>query len=208
MFLVIFIAGMGNVVQAKNPDRQLTKQIKKKAAKQARKEAKRFQRKKWFVAPGALPMDKQIQKSWELQYMEDENGYPLYIVATGNSVAETQSAAKLQAMELAKLELAGLVQTNVAALIENSIANSQLNNEEAASVTKTVAASKNIIAQEIGRVITMFEIYKKINKNVEASVRIGYNTEIAMETAKKTIRKKLEEETEILHDKLDKLLDF
>jgi hypothetical protein len=208
MFLVIFIAGMGNVVQAKNPDRKLTKQIKKKAAKQARKEAKRFKRKDWYVAPGALPMDKQIQKAWELQYMEDEDGYPLYIVATGNSVAETQSAAKLQAMELAKLELAGLVQTNVAALIENSVANSQLNNEEAASVTKTVAASKNIIAQEIGRVITMFEIYKKINKNVEASVRIGYNTDIAMETAKKAIRKKLEEETEILHDKLDKLLDF
>ena len=180
MFLVIFIAGMGNIVQAKNPDRQLSKQIKKKAAKQARKEAKRFKRKDWYVSPGALPMDKQIEKAWELQYMEDEDGYPLYIVATGNSVAETQSAAKLQAMELAKLELAGLVQTNVAALIENSVANSQLNNEEAASVTKTVAASKNIIAQEIGRVITMFEIYKKINKNVEASVRIGYNTEIAM----------------------------
>ena len=208
MFLVIFIAGMGNVVQAKNPDRQLSKEIKKKAAKQARKEAKKFKRGHWYVAPGALPMDKQIEKSWELQYMEDEDGYPLYIVATGNSVAETQSAAKLQAMELAKLELAGLVQTNVAALIENSVANSQLNNEEAASVTKTVAASKNIIAQEIGRVITMFEIYKKINKNVEASVRVGYNTDIAMETAKKTIRKKLEEETEILHDKLDKLLDF
>ena len=199
MFLVIFIAGIGNVVQAKNPDRKLSKEIKKKAAKQARKEAKKFKRGHWYVAPGALPMDKQIEKSWELQYMEDEDGYPLYIVATGNSVAETQSAAKLQAMELAKLELAGLVQTNVAALIENSVANSQLNNEEAASVTKTVAASKNIIAQEIGRVITMFEIYKKINKNVEAS---------AMETAKKTIRKKLEEETEILHDKLDKLLDF
>jgi hypothetical protein len=208
MFLVIFIAGMGNVVQAKNPDRKLTREIKKKAVKHARKEAKSFKRKKWYVAPGALPMDKQIEKAWELQYMEDEHGYPLYIVATGNSVAETQSAAKLQAMELAKLELAGLVQTNVAALIENSVANSQLNNEEAASVTKTVAASKNIIAQEIGRVITMFEIYKKIDKNVEASVRIGYNTEIAIETAKKAIRKKLEEETEILHDKLDKLLDF
>ena len=208
MVLVIFIAGMGNAVQAKNPDRQLSRQIKKKAAKQARKEARRFKKQDWYVAPGALPMDKQIEKSWELQYMEDEDGYPLYIVATGNSVAETQSAAKLQAMELAKLELAGLVQTNVAALIENSIANQQLNNEEAASVTKTVAASKNIIAQEIGRVITMFEIYKKINKNVESSVRIGYNTDLAIETAKKTIRKKLEEETEILHDKLDKLLDF
>ncbi len=213
LFIIIFLLGVfitsfNTPVVADKVDRQLKREIKKKAVKYARKEARKFRRKGWYVAPGALPMDKQVEKSWELQYMEDEDGYPLYIVATGNSVAETQSAAKLQAMELAKLELAGLVQTNVAALIENSVANSQLNNEEAASVTKTVAASKNIIAQEIGRVITMFEIYKKINKNVEASVRIGYNTDVAIETAKKTIRKKLEEETEILHDKLDKLLDF
>jgi len=206
--LGVFITSLNTPAIADKEDRQLTREIKKKAVKHARKEARKFRRKGWYVAPGALPMDKQVEKAWQLQYMEDEDGYPLYIVATGNSVAETQSAAKLQAMELAKLELAGLVQTNVAALIENSVANSQLNNEEAASVTKTVAASKNIIAQEIGRVITMFEIYKKINKNVEASVRIGYNTDIAIETAKKAIRKKLEEETEILHDKLDKLLDF
>ena len=206
--LGVFITSFNTPAIADKEDRQLTREIKKKAVKHARKEARKFRRKGWYVAPGALPMDKQVEKAWQLQYMEDEDGYPLYIVATGNSVAETQSAAKLQAMELAKLELAGLVQTNVAALIENSVANSQLNNEEAASVTKTVAASKNISAQEIGRVITMFEIYKKINKNVEASVRIGYNTDIAIETAKKTIRKKLEEETEILHDKLDKLLDF
>jgi len=213
LFIIIFMLGvfastMTHPAYADREDRQLTRQIKKKAVRKARKEARKFRHKKWYVAPGALPMDKQVQKSWELQYMEDEDGYPLYIVAMGNSVAETQSAAKLQAMELAKLELAGLVQTNVAALIENSVANSQLNNEEAASVTKTVAASKNIIAQEIGRVITLFEIYKKIDKNVECSVRIGYNTDIAIETAKKTIRKKLEEETEILHEKLDKLLDF
>jgi hypothetical protein len=189
-------------------ERKLEKQIKKKALKEARKEAKKFKRQKWYVAPGALPMDKQLEKSWELQYQEDEKGYPLYIVATGNSVGETQSAAKLQATELAKLELAGMVQTNVAALIENSVANSQLNNEEAASVTKTVAASKNVIAQEIGRVVTLFEIYRKVDKNIESSVRIGYNSQIAMETAKQAIRKKLEEETEILHEKLDKLLDF
>ena len=193
---------------AAKPDKQAKKEMKKKAYKDARKEAKRFTKKGWYVAPGALPMDKQVEKSWELQYKEDEHGYPLYIVATGNSVAETQSAAKLQATELAKLELAGLVQTNVAALIENSIANNQLNNEEAASVTKTVAASKNIIAQEIGRVIFLFEIYRKIDKNVESSVRVGYNNDLAQETAKKVIRKQLEEQTEILHEKLDKLMDF
>jgi hypothetical protein len=195
-------------MMADKADRQVKRDMRKKAYKMARKEARKFKKKKWYVAPGALPMDKQIEKAWELQYQEDEDGYPLYIVAAGNSVAETQSAAKLQATELAKLELAGLVQSNIAALIENSIANNQLNNEEAASVTKTVAASKNVIAQEIGRVVMMFEIYRKIDKNVEASVRVGYNSQLAQEAAKKAIRRKLEEETEILHEKLDRLLDF
>jgi hypothetical protein len=209
----IFIISPDLISAQNNSDRQLTKEIKKKAVKEARKEAKRYRKEKWYVAAGALPMDKQIQKAWELQYMEDDKGYPLYIVATGNSVAETTSAAKLQASELAKLELAGLVQTNVAALIENSVANNQLNREEAASVTKTVAASKNVIAQEIGRVLILFEIYRKAGqgrdqKNIECSVRIGYNSELAMETAKKAIRKSLEEETKILHEKLDRILDF
>lgn len=203
----LFTAG-DTLALPRSPMKKAEKQIRKKAVKKARKEAKRYKRKGWYVAPGALPMDKQIEKAWGHQYLEDENGYPVYIVATGNSVAETQSAAKLQATELAKLELAGLVQTNVAALIENSVANSQLNNEEAASVTKTIAASKNVIAQEIGRVLVMFEIYRKVDKNIESSVRIGYNSELAVETAKKAIRKQLEDETEILHEKLDRLLDF
>jgi hypothetical protein len=207
LLAIVLVAPVSETMAAK-PDKKARKEMKRKAYKQARKEARRFKRKGWYVAPGALPMDKQIEKSWELQYKLDEQGYPLYIVATGNSVAETQSAAKLQATELAKLELAGLVQTNVAALIENSIANNQLNNEEAASVTKTVAASKNIIAQEIGRVIFLFEIMRKVDKNVEVSVRIGYNNEMAQEAAKKVIRKQLEDQTEILHEKLDKLMNF
>jgi hypothetical protein len=193
----------------KKSEKKTKKEMKRKAFKQARKEARRFKRAKWYVAPGALPMDKQIEKSWTLQYEEDEDGYPLYLVSTGNSVAESQSAAKLQAIELAKLELAGVVQTNIVAIIENSVANNQLSREEAASVTKTVAASKNIIAQEIGRVITFFEIYREVgDANIECSVRIGYNSEMAFETAKNAIKDQLEERTDELHKKLDKILDL
>ncbi|HCT70232.1 MAG TPA: hypothetical protein DF409_03425 [Bacteroidales bacterium] len=93
-------------------------------------------------------------------------------------------------------------------MIENSIANQQLNTEEAASITKTVAASKNLIAQEIGRIIPVVEMYKKIGTNVEANVRIAYNMETAFDVAKKVIRKSLEEETKIAHEKLEKLMQF
>ena len=138
----------------------------------------------------------------------DDSGYPLYIVATGRSVGETQIAAKLQATEAAKIELAGTIATNVAALIENNIANAQLNTQEAASVTKTVAGAKNIIAQEIGRIITIVEFYKDINKNIEANVRIAYNSAMAMDMAKKVVRQQLEEETNIIQQKLENLMNF
>ena len=201
--LVIVMSAFGQ-----QSDKELRKEIRDKALKESRKEAKSYKKQGYYVAPGALPMEKQIEKAWMRQYEEDDIGYPKYIVASGNSVANSQSAAKLQATELAKLELAGTISTQVAALIENSIANQQLSAEEAASVTKTVAASKNIIAQELGRVIPLFEIYRKVDKNVESNVRIAYNSEMAMAVAKKSIQKELEKETEIAHEKLEKLMKF
>jgi len=193
---------------AQQDEKDLKKDITSKAVKQARKEAKSLEKDGYYVAPGALPLEKQLESAWMKQYETDEKGNPKYIVATGNSVAETQTAAKLQANETAKLELAGQISSNIAALIENSIANQQLNTEEAASVTKTVAASKNIIAQELGRVIPLVEMYKKIDKNIESNVRLAYDADTAYDIAKKTIRAKLEDETKIAHDKLEKLMDF
>jgi hypothetical protein len=184
------------------------KKLKEKASRQARKEARKYTKDDYYIAPGALPLEKQLENAWLKQYENDDKGFPRYIVESGNSVAETQTAAKLQANETAKLNIAGAITTNVAALIENNIANMQLNNEDAASVTKTVAASKNLIAQELGRTLPLVEIYKKIGKNVEANIRLAYDYQNAIEQAKKIIRKQLEEETKILQDKLDGLMKF
>ena len=158
---------MSSVVMAQQSDKELKKEIKNKAVRQARKEAKKLKKQGYYVAPGALPMDKQLEKSWMKQYEENDEGYPKYFVSQGTSVGETQSGAKIQATEVAKLDLAGQISNNIAALIENSIANQQLNTEDAATVTKTVAASKNLIAQELGGVLPMVEFYKNINKNIE-----------------------------------------
>ncbi|NEW81187.1 MAG: hypothetical protein GZ094_02320 [Mariniphaga sp.] len=193
---------------AQQTNKDLKKDITSKAIRSARVEAKKYKRDGFYVALGALPLDKQLERSWMRQYETNDKNEPKYIMATGNSIGETQTAAKLQAMETAKLELAGQINTQIAALIENSIANQQLNNEEAASVTKTVAASKNLIAQEIGQVLPMVEMYKKIGKNVEVNVRLAYNMATAFDVAKKVIRKSLEEETKIAHEKLEGLMKF
>jgi hypothetical protein len=189
-------------------NRQMRKTLKMRPPREVRQEAKHYEKDGYIVAVGAPTIERQLVDAWMKEQETDEKGFPKYIVATGNSVGETQIAAKLQATETAKLELAGTIATNIAALIENNIANSQLNTEEAASVTKTVAASKNIIAQELGRVLPLVELYRNIGRNKEANVRIAYNSDMAMEVAKKVIRKNLEEETRILQDKLEKLMKF
>ena len=190
--------------------RPAEKELKSRTMKKARKEAKQLSKDGYGVAPGALPIDKQVEMSWIRSIeMDAETGYPKYITANGNAVGESITAAKLQANEIAKFELAGTIATNVGALIEGNIANAQLNTQEAASVTEIAGAIKNLVVQEIGRVIPLLEIYRPVGKNnVEVNIRIAYNSDLAVEAAKKVMRKELKEKTSILHEKVDKLLDF
>lgn len=195
--------------QRKELRKQTKKELSEKASKQARKEAKKLTKEGWTIAPGALPIDKQLDKSYLMQQEYDEDMFPKYIMAEAMSIGENYDAAKMQAQELAKQNLAGQIQTEVTALIENTVANKQLEAEEAASVVQSLSAGKNLITQSIGRVIPVVEVYRtKANKNKEVLVRIGYNAKMAKAAAKAAVREDLEKRGDDLHKKLDKLLGW
>lgn len=208
LFLLSFYGNVYAVAQQKQP--KIEKKLTSRTIKQARKESRLLIKKGFYTAPGALPINKQVEYSWKKSLeTEDNSDYPKYIIANGNAVGESITAAKIQANEIAKFELAGTIATNVAALIEANIANAQLNTNEAASVTEVSGAIKNLVVQEIGRVLPLLEIYRPVGKNnVEVNIRIAYNSELAIEAAKKVFRKELKDKTNILHEKLDKLLEF
>lgn len=183
------------------------KQLNEKATKQARKEAKNLQKQGWTVAPGALPIEKQLDRSYLMQYEFDNDGYQTYIMAEGMSVGGSYDAAKMQALELAKQNLAGQIQTEITALVENSVSNEQLTEGEVATVTRSVLASKNLISQSLGRVIPVVELYRPTEKNnKEVLVRLAYNTLNAKRAAIKAIEQDLGERADSLHVKLNKIL--
>lgn len=182
-------------------------ELNEKATKAAKKEAKKLQKEGWQPAPGALPLEKQLDKSYLMQMEYDETMYPKYLMGEAMSIGENYDGAKMQALELAKQNLAAQVQTEVSALVDNSVATQQLAMEEAVTVTKSIMASKSLIVQSIGRTITVMECYRTLkNKNKEVLVRIAYNGEMAKQAAKNAIRKSLENESSELHNKLDKVL--
>jgi Ni/Co efflux regulator RcnB len=185
------------------------KELKARVDRTTRKEAKRLKKEGWQVKPGALPLEKQLERAYLMQYEYDENQFPKYIMGEASSVGENYDAAKVAANSLAVTNLAGNIQTEVTALLENTVANKQLSPEEAASISETVMASKNLISQSIGRTVPVMECFRiNSKKNHEVLVRIAYNSEMAKEAAKKAVRDELEKKGNNLHEQLDKALGF
>lgn len=186
---------------------KLTKtELNQRASKAARKEARALKKQGWQVAPGQLPLDKQLDKSYTMYYEYEENGLPKYIVGEAMSPGATYDAAKMQALELAKTNLAGLIQTEVTALTESTVANDQMTQEQATSIARTVQASKNLIVQRLGRSVPVIECYRVLpNKTVEVRVSLAYNAKMAIEQAKEIVKAQLEAKGEDLHEQLDAL---
>ncbi len=215
MMMLLAPSVQGQDYKAQMKERQeLTKATRKeldeKASKDARKEAKKLAKDGWKAAPGALPLEKQLDRSYLMQFQFDDEGFPKYIMADGMSIGGNYDAAKMQALELAKQNLAGQIQSEVGALIETSVANNQLDGNDAESITKSVMAAKSLISNSIGRIIPVMESYREVkgNKNTQVLVRVAYSQEMARKAAKKAIKKSLEEQGDALHEKLDEVLNW
>lgn len=205
-------SGFAQDAVAIRQERQAIKKMAKielnaKVDRTTKREAKRLKKEGWQVAPGALPLEKHLERSYVMEFAYDDNMFPKYILANAQSIGENYDAAKTAATSLAITNLAGQIQTEVSALIENTVANKQLSAEDAASITETVMASKNRISQSIGRTIVVIECYRVLgNRNREVLIRLAYNGEMAKQAAKEIVREELEKKGNKLHEQLDKAL--
>lgn len=187
-------------------EKVLNKDLQKKAIKDARKQAKQLAKDGFQTPVGKLPLDKQIEAAWQKQAEMDTDGNPWWYIASSRAIGGNQSAAALQATNAAKIDLAGQIQTKVSQLIEAQVANDDMGQEEAASLSNVVAASKSVISATLGRVIPLVEVFRTLpNKNVEVQVTLGYSQQAATQAAVKAIRQELAQKSEALAKELDKL---
>ncbi len=189
-------------------EKVLNKDLEKKAIKAARKEAKKLTKEGFRTPVGKLPLDKQLENAWQKQAELDMEGNPYWYIASSRAIGGNQSAAALQATNAAKVDLAGQIQTKVSQLIEAKVANDDMGQEEAASLSNVVASSKSIISGTLGRTIPLVEVYRTLpNKNVEVMVTIGYSMQTANQEAIKAIRQELAGKSAELAKELDKLAE-
>lgn len=179
-------------------------ELNKRATKAAKKEARTLKKEGWIVAPGQLPLEKQLDRSYTMYYEFEESGLPKYIIGDAMSTGEVYDAANRQARQLAIENIAGQIQTEVTALLESTVSNEQISQDDAVSIARTVSASKSLIAQRLGRVVSVIECYKpQKNGTVQVRVTLAYNAKMAIDDAKSVVRKQLEEKGQDLHNQLD-----
>lgn len=194
--------------QIQKHEKVLNKSMKKKAIKAARKEAKSLKKQGYLTLLGQLPLDKQLENSWQAAYELDVQGYPYYIMSTQKAVAANYTAAQLQAMNAAKTDIAGQIETKINQVIETKVSSNEMGRNEANSLTTFVATSKNIISTTLGRVIKMVEIYRepKRTKTVEVQVTLAYNSEVATKEAINALQKSVSADDVEIMKLLDQLV--
>jgi hypothetical protein len=176
--------------------------------KKAKKEAKRIIKQGYLKFPGTRPIENQIIDSWSARLQKDEFGKDKYIVYSTSALGPTRDEAKNEAVDGAKFAIAESIGFEVTAVIKSQIEIVELSNQDAATVTNLVATAQSEIYQILGEPLMLAEYYRKAEDSVEVFITIAYSLHSVMEFSKNPIRKKMEEETSLEHDRIDMILNY
>ncbi len=204
----ILVLALSFFMMASCASQNLTKD-QKIAQKSIKKEVRQLKKDGWKVAPGNIALDLQLKESYDKALERDAKGFGKYVAGEAMTIGENYDAALFQASNLAKLDLAGKIQTEVTELIDTKLANKQLSQKQATSLAESVSASKNLVSQKLGRVLTPVNMYRDLeNGNVEVRTVVYYSHDMAMDIMKQTMREDLEKKADDLSKQLDKILGF
>ncbi len=234
LFLLLILLPKEGFAQLKtrkelNKERKdLRDKVKDKALKKARQAAADYEKEEgWRTFPGDVPLDKMLEQSWMNQYEMRQNPdgteSNAYIWATGNGVAQTKSAAQMQAVELAKVELAGQLKTYVAALTTSNIANAQISGVDAETEQSIVQSAKSITSATLTQIKPLVLLYrtkipkKELKKNnrqqlapgtVEVQVMLFYDLYQADFQSRDAIKEELKDKLKDNEQELKKLMEL
>lgn len=191
--------------QAKN-QKQTEKKLFEKSPKEVRKAAKKLEKEGWKSMN--LPIDKQIETSWMKMYELDPlTGYYRYITATEEAIGNSFAAAQMQTDNLCKIRIAGQIQTYVMSEAKAELANQSLSTKEAASISKVLEKSTNMVSQKLGRLTKTMEIYKTVNDNYVVRVIMVYDMNKIMDMVKADAIQQLQNDLDNWTPTYEKVID-
>ena len=178
-----------------------------KVTRDTKKAVKKLEKEGWTNIPGDMPVGQQLNNAWAKEAELDGEGFPKYIVANGESGGEFQSAAEMQAIELAKINLVGLLETQMRSVIETEQGNNRLDAKSAASISKTLQVATNKVSKKLKRVIPLSKLMRVRGKQTEIQIKLAYSYAMAQQAILDEMKLEMQNEAEDMRGKFDAFLN-
>ena len=152
-------------------------ELKIKASKDAIKEAKRMKKEGWMPAPGTLPIERQLDRSYGMEYADlDLNMESKFAFGDGKSIGQFYDAAKVSAAATAMGDLVSKLHTEITREVTAQVINKQLPEDQANSIAAAVERSKQLTVQRLSGIVPVLQLYRKDKKtnNTEVMIRYSY----------------------------------
>lgn len=195
-----------------NLDAQVVK-TKSRQYKKAVKQRTKDYEKLGYVPMGSGTIRLYVERGVNKEFETDDDGQNKNFVVTLKEVGPNFESALTACRSSARTAIAGNIETRVAELIKRSVANEQISETSANGINKVIAAGKQVIAQRIS-MEDIYTFYRPIKDTrtgediVEVTFSACYSNKLAMQKTKEYIQEQLKEESEELHEELDKLFDL
>ncbi len=189
--------------ELKKADKQNRAALKSSVDKAAKKEAKKYLKEGWKVMPGALPLEKQLDRSYVMQMDINSDGEPTYIMGEGMSNGRSYDVAKNAAIVVAKQNIMQQIETAMTGSTELQLASG-----DGQQIENVITVAKGILSQELSRVTPVTEIYRQ-NKNgsYDVLVRVAYSSEKIRSTFERAAKEKLGDRADKLLEQIDKMFE-
>ena len=203
MLVAVAIIAVSQVANAQNKKFKFVK-----ISRDTKKEVKKLEKEGWTNLPGDMPIGQQLNNAWAKEGEIDEEGLPKWVVATGESVAEFQSVAEMNALELAKLRLVSLLESQMRSVVETEQGNNRIDPQTAASISKTMEVATNKVSKKLSRVMPIVKLQKTVKgKNIQIQVKIAYNYALARKAILDEMKLEMQNETEEMRNKYESFLN-
>ena len=207
MAIIISLIGW-SPVQAKNnrtgpndPNRKTVREINRSI----RKQAKNLSKKGYSVEVGAPGLEWQLRKSYEKEFLLDEEGNNLFVIGVGSAISGIQNVARRHAVSDAGIDASTLLESKIMGLVENDYNNKLYSRNEFQTLSKMKGVFSNLLAKKlpVGSPISTF--VRDNGKFYEYQIRIAFSTKTMIENANLVVSEILSNENDELRKKFERI---
>lgn len=205
--LLISAMGLGpvqanpDIKGPKEPDRKTIRQMNRSI----RKEVKTLTREGYRVEPGAPAMEWQLRKSYENEFMVDDQGGSQFIIGVGSAISGIQNAARRHAVSDAGIDASTLLESQILGLVENDYNNKLYSRNEYQTLSRMKGVFSNLLAKKLPAGSPVCTLIRDNGQYYEYQIRIAFSAKALAQDARMVVSEILGKENDELRKKFERI---